>query len=119
MSRQYLGSVDLLQHCDTNFAVSQQKSTFVNYSPRMEPRKLAQRAVIAGAGMLAIVNGVGGADLLAKAHADNPNCVVNAVDQCPRLADAPKPDAPRPPHVRTFCQPAGMAGQHCFQRLVP
>lgn len=119
MSRQYLGSVDLLQHCDTNFSVSPQKSTFMDYGPGMEPRKLVQRAMVAGAGMLAIVSGVGGAGLLGQAHADNPTCVVNAVDPCPRLADAPKPDAPRPPHVRTICQPAGMAGQHCFQRLVP
>jgi len=81
-------------------------------------RKLAQRAVIAGAGMLAIISGVGGAGLLGSAHADDPPCVANAVDTCPRLADLPKPDSP-PRHVQVFCQPAGMAGQHCFQRLVP
>lgn len=91
----------------------------MDYGLGMESRKLVQRAIIAGAAVLGIVSGVGGADLLGQAHADNPDCVASAVDSCPRLADAPKPDNPRPPRVRTFCQGAGMAGQHCFQRLVP
>jgi hypothetical protein len=89
----------------------------MDYSPAMEPWRFVQRAVIAVAGMLAIISGVGGADLLGQAHADNPDCVANAVNSCPRLVDAPKPDPPR--RIQTFCQPAGMAGQHCFQRLAP
>jgi hypothetical protein len=82
-------------------------------------RNLARRAVIAGAGMLAIISGVGGADLLGQAHADNPPCVANATDTCPRLVDAPRPDAPPPSHIRVTCQPAGMFGQHCRQQWVP
>ena len=104
---------------DTNFSNSEPLSTLVNYSPAMEPRKLAQRVVVVGAGVAAIIGGVGGADLLEQAHADNPDCIANAVDSCPRLADLPKPDAPHPPRVRVYCRPAGMAGQHCYQRLVP
>jgi hypothetical protein len=80
---------------------------------------LAQRAVIAGAGMLAIISGVGSADLLAQARADNPDCVANAVDSCARLVDAPKPDAPPRSHIRVTCQPAGMFGQHCRQQWIP
>jgi hypothetical protein len=79
-------------------------------------RNLAQRAVIAGAGLLAIISGVGGADLIGQAHADNPECVANAMDTCPRLVDAPRPDAPRAPHVWLRCQPAGPhGGAHCIQ----
>jgi hypothetical protein len=82
-------------------------------------RKFAQRAVIASAGMLAIISGVGGTGLLGQAHADDPNCVANAVDQCPRLVDAPRPDAPPRSHTRVTCQPAGIFGQHCTKHWVP
>lgn len=83
-------------------------------------RKLVQRAVIAGAAMLAIISGVGGAGLLGQARADNPDCVANVTDSCPRLADLPKPDPPPQRHIQRFCQPAGaMWGTHCFQRWVP
>jgi hypothetical protein len=82
--------------------------------------KLAQRAVIAGAGVLAIISAVGGADLLGQAHADNPQCVANAMDPCPVLADAPNADPPHSPQVQTFCQPAGSKwGTHCFRRIAP
>jgi len=73
----------------------------------MEPRKLVQRAVIAGAAMLAMISGVGGAGLLGQAHADNPDCVASVADQCPRLVDVPKLDPPPPRRIQTFCQPAG------------
>jgi hypothetical protein len=69
--------------------------------------------------MLAIIGGVGGADLLAQAHADNPDCVVNGTNQCPEHANLVNVNPPPQRHVQTFCQPAGMAGQHCFQRLAP
>lgn len=83
-------------------------------------RKLARRAVIAGAGMLTITSCVGGAGLLGQAHADDPHCVVNVTVPCPQQADLPNPDPPRPPRIRVFCQPAGSAwGTHCFQRWVP
>jgi hypothetical protein len=73
-------------------------------------RELAQRALIAGVGTLAIMSTVGGADLLGQAQADDPPCVVNATDACPRLADAPQPGAPRPPRAWLRCQPGGPHG---------
>jgi hypothetical protein len=80
-------------------------------------RKLARRAAIAGAGLLAIISCVGGADLIGPAHADNPECVANATVTCPRLVDAPRPDAPRPPRVWLHCQPAGPhGGAQCVQQ---
>lgn len=83
-------------------------------------RKLAQRAVIAGAGVLAIISGIGGADLVAQAHADNPACVASLSESCPQQADLPQPDPPRRSHVQVYCQPAGaMWGAHCFHRWVP
>jgi hypothetical protein len=76
-------------------------------------RKLAQRAVIAGASTLAIMSAVGGVGLLGQAHADDPHC--GATDVC-----SPQADPPRRLHIQTFCQPAGpKAGTHCYQRWVP
>jgi hypothetical protein len=83
-------------------------------------RKTAQRAVIAGAGVLAIISGVGGTDLVAQAHADNPECVAGTTELCSQSADLPQPDPPRRSHVQVYCQPAGaMWGAHCVHRWVP
>lgn len=82
-------------------------------------RNVVLRAVIAGAGALAIMSGVGGTDLVGQAHADDPVCVADAVDSCPRLADTPKPYATPRSHIRVSCQPAGIFGQHCRQLRVP
>jgi hypothetical protein len=72
-------------------------------------RKSAQRAVLAGLGLLAISIGVGPVGLVGRAHADDPPCVATATDSCPSLVHAPKPDAPRRPHW-AHCQPAGPHG---------
>ena len=80
-------------------------------------RKFAQRAVIVGAGMLTIMSAVDDADSAARAHADGPGCVVEAADQCPQLADAPRPDPARAPHLEIFCQPARI-GAFCSRRWV-
>jgi hypothetical protein len=118
MSRQYLDAVDLMQQCGSNFSNSQQTSIFVNYGPVMELRKLAQRVVIAIAGPLIVIGGVDGAQPRVQAHADNPDCVANAIDPCPDQANLVKTDPPQR-HLQTFCQGAGMGGAHCFQRWVP
>jgi hypothetical protein len=74
-------------------------------------RKSARRALIAGAGMVAMMGGVDGADLLGRAHADPPWCFVNGEDRCG--------DPPGPPHIQVFCQGAGSKwGAHCYQRWV-
>jgi hypothetical protein len=82
-------------------------------------RKLAQRAVIAGAGVLTIMSAVGSTDLLGQAHADPP-CAANAADPCPQ-ADPPQGDPPRahPPQLSRVCTGGGAkwGGGHCW--LVP
>jgi hypothetical protein len=118
MSRQYLGSVDPLQQCGSNFSNTQQTSIFVDYGPAMGLRKSVQRVVIAFAGMLLAISDVGGTELLAQAHADNPDCVATATDSCPDHANLVKTDPPQR-HLQTICQGAGMGGAHCFQRWVP
>jgi hypothetical protein len=80
-------------------------------------RKFVQGTVIAGGGLLAIISGVGTAGSLAQAHADDPPCAAGAADPC--LVDAPRPAPPPRRQPQMFCQPAGMAGQHCFQRSSP
>jgi hypothetical protein len=88
-------------------------------------RKLAQRAVIAGASVLAIMSAVGGADLLGQAHANEPQCVANATDPCrpqadPLQADPPPADPPHPPRIQVYCQPVGpKSGVFCYRWIVP
>ena len=91
-------------------------------------RKLAQRAVIAGASVLAIMSAVAGADLLGQAHADDTPCVANATGPCPSQADPPQADPPQadplqadPPQLRTVCIGGGpkTGGEHCFQEMAP
>jgi hypothetical protein len=87
-------------------------------------RKLAQRAVIAGASVLTIMSAVGGADLLGQAQAD-PLCVSSGTDPCPPQAEPPRADPPPadPPHrshIRVYCQPGGAKwGAFCRQQWVP
>jgi hypothetical protein len=119
MSRQYLGSVDLQQQCETDFSNCLQKSTLVNYGPTMDSRKLTQRIVIAAAGPLVIMAGVGSVGLLGQADADDPTCVPSATDSCPDRANLVSTQPPAQRHLQTYCQGAGMAGTHCFQRWVP
>lgn len=78
-----------------------------------------QRAVIVGAGMLAIFGGVGGAGLVGQAHADDPPCVATATNSCPDHANLVNTNPPPKRHLQNYCQPAGVAGAHCFQRWVP
>lgn len=74
--------------------------------------------MLAGVGVLVIISGLSGTDLLGEARADNPPCFPNGAGAC--LVRANPQTAPPPGrHIETFCQPAGMAGQHCFQRWVP
>ena len=96
-------------------------------------RKLAQRGVIAGASVLAIMSAVAGADLLGQAHAEDTHCVANATGPCPPQADPPQADPPQadllkadppqadPPQLRTVCMGGGpkTGGEHCFQEMVP
>jgi hypothetical protein len=86
-------------------------------------RKLMQRALIAGASVLAIMSAVDGANLLGQAHANEPQCIANATGPCPPQADPPQPDPPRadPPQLRTVCTGGGpkTGGGHCFQEIVP
>jgi hypothetical protein len=91
----------------------------MEYGSGMEPKNLARRTVIAGAGMLAIFSGVGGAGLFGQAHADDPACVANPTDSCPDQANLVNTNPPPKRHIEVFCQPAGMAGQHCSHRWVP
>lgn len=91
----------------------------MDYGPGMELRSLTRRALIAGAGTLAIISGVGVAGSVGLAHADDPPCVASATDSCPDHANLVNTNPPPKRHTQVFCQPAGMAGQHCFQRLVP
>jgi hypothetical protein len=86
-------------------------------APRLAFRKFVQGTAIAGGGVLAIISGVGAAGLVGQAHADDPPCVAGAADPC--LVDAPRPAPPPRRAPQMFCQPAGMAGQHCFQRSAP
>jgi hypothetical protein len=69
-------------------------------------KKLAQRTVIAGASVLAIVSAVGGADLLGQARADDPPCVADVTDPCAQQ-DPPQADPPHRSHIRIFRQPGG------------
>jgi hypothetical protein len=73
-------------------------------------RKLAHRAVIAGASVLTIMSAIGGADLLGQAHAD-PLCVTNGTEPCQPQADPPRGrPAASGPAARTplsDCVPAG------------
>jgi hypothetical protein len=83
-------------------------------------RKSAKRAMVAAAGVLAILSSVGGTGLAGQARADTPPCVADATDPCPLQADAPNADPPPAPHVRVFCHSAGPKwGAHCYQRIVP
>lgn len=81
-------------------------------------RKLVQRAVVTGASMLAILSGVGGADLLGQARADEPECLANATDSCPKQANLPNAD---PPQLRTVCTGGGpmTGGAHCWRVPAP
>jgi hypothetical protein len=81
-------------------------------------RKLTQRAVIAGASVLAIMSAVGGADLLGQVHADDTHCMANATGPCPPQADPPRAD---PPQLRTVCTGGGpkTGGAHCHREIVP
>jgi hypothetical protein len=72
-------------------------------------RKLAQRAVIAGASVLTIVSAVGGADLLGQAHAD-PLCVANGADPCQPQADPPQADPPNRSHFGFIASQAERSG---------
>lgn len=87
-------------------------------------RKLTRCVLIAGTGVVVILSGVDGADVMGQAHADEPQCIANATAPCPQQVDKQQADLPKAgplrPRTRVFCQPAGpMAGTHCFQRLVP
>jgi hypothetical protein len=74
-------------------------------------RKSVRRAVLAAFGMLVILGGVDGSDMLGEAHADPPSCFVNGEDRCV--------DPPGPPHIQVVCQGAGSKwGAHCYQRWV-
>ena len=76
-------------------------------------RKLAQRGVVLGAGMLAIMTGIGGADVLGQARADGPQCLANATNPCRPPAD--------PPQLRTVCIGGGpkSGGAHCWRVPAP
>ena len=93
----------------------------MNYGPAMDTRsatrEFVQRVVIAGAALLGIIGGLGGAGLVGQAHADDPPCLAGAADPC--LVGAPRSDPPPQRRTQTVCRPAGMAGQHCFQQRVP
>ena len=78
--------------------------------------------------MLAIMSGVGGADSLGQAHADGPQCIANATDQCPQQADLARAEPPRAdppqahrPQLRTVCTGGGpfSGGAHCWQVPAP
>jgi hypothetical protein len=70
-------------------------------------KKLAQRTVIAGAGVLAIASAVGGTALLGQAHADDPQCVASVTAPCAQQVPPPA-DPPHRTHIRVFCQPGGL-----------
>jgi hypothetical protein len=85
-------------------------------------RKLAHRAVIAGASVLTIMSAIGGADLLGQAHAD-PLCVTNGTEPCQPQADPPRAgpppaDPPPGPRFQTVCQPAAKTGAFCYRLRV-
>jgi hypothetical protein len=90
-------------------------------APRGGTKKLVQRVVIGGVGVLAIISG--GAGLAGQARADNPDCVADVTNACPQQAqqaNAPRPDPPPRSHIRVYCQPGGSKwGAFCFQRWVP
>ncbi|SRX95932.1 hypothetical protein MSP7336_04205 [Mycobacterium shimoidei] len=84
-------------------------------------RAIARRAAIACAGALVLASGVGGADLLGQARADDdPQCVVTATDPCAPAASQPEQpslQAKHPPRVhRLVCVPAAKTGAFCFRR---
>ncbi|EID15784.1 hypothetical protein MXEN_06213 [Mycobacterium xenopi RIVM700367] len=91
-------------------------------SPIVKLAKLAQQAVIIGAGALVLVGAVGGPGLVAQAHANTPQCVANATDPCP----PPPGGSPGPqnqlqqqsadqPREHVVCQPAGKVGAFCYR----
>jgi hypothetical protein len=65
-------------------------------------RKLAHRAVIAGASVLTIMSAIGGADLLGQAHAD-PLCVTNGTEPCQPQADPRRKRTRRPDPAFRLC----------------
>jgi hypothetical protein len=67
-------------------------------------KKLAQRTVIASAGVLAIASAVGGTDLLGQARADDPQCVASVTAPCAQQVPPPA-DPPHRTHIRVFGQP--------------
>lgn len=86
-------------------------------------RKLARRAVAAGAGALVIAGALGGAGLLGQVHADNPQCVAGSADSCAPVLDGsanpldhPGVQATNPPRQQVVCQPAGKSGAFCYRR---
>lgn len=86
-------------------------------------RKLTRRALIAGTGVLVMLSGVDGADVMGQAHADDPICGANAVEPCQQQVDQQQAELPNPAppprrKVWVSCAPAAL-GAHCTQRSVP
>ncbi len=86
-------------------------------------RRVTRRALIAGAGVLVMLSGVDGADVMGQAHADEPFCTPNAAEPCQRQVDQQQAEVPSPappPRHRIWvsCAPAAL-GAHCMQRMAP
>lgn len=96
----------------------------LHVTTRRPVRKLAQRVLIASAGVLVILSAAGGSDLLGQAHADSPQCVADSADPCPPSQDG-SADSLAPPRLQTtsepqgqhhrqvVCQPTGKFGTFC------
>jgi hypothetical protein len=86
-------------------------------------RKVTRRALVAGAGVLVLLSGVDGADVMGQARAEEPPCGPDVTEPCQQQvdqqqADLPSP-APPPRHkVWLSCSPAAL-GAHCTQRWLP
>lgn len=79
-------------------------------------RKSTLRVLIAGAGLGAMIIGIGDGDLVGQAHADSPPCVESAAEPCLQHTDQAA-TAPVPPRrYQVVCQPAGIFGAHCYRR---
>jgi hypothetical protein len=85
-------------------------------------RRLTRWALIAGAGVVLVLSGIDGAEVMGQAHAD-PLCAPDVAESCQHQVDQQQADVPNPvppPRHRIWvsCAPAAL-GAHCTQRSVP
>ena len=84
------------------------------FRPPLLPQDLSLTAHLAEV----IARVTSGTGPVGQAHAGGPTCVTDSTNQCPPALDE-SVNPPSPPRTQRVCRPAGMFGQHCYQRLLP